>query len=412
MKRLSAMASTLAVTVAFCAQQPTASAQASDLRFSIFRPDLTIASEIVKCDVPAGRSSLRLDFLRGNADLASLQVFALDHADSISIVGQTKRNELPNAVFLELDAKAASSERFELRYAVRGFQTVVVYEATFDASTKQLDLSQDLEVHNDSGESFRSVTVDALFGEVKTVPSTVMQYGRTAEQGQGPAGLPAEPLLKDVAEHVVVHVGDRLELTDGVADRHRVLNVKGVPVAIEYRYRADQNGGRVSRVIKAKNVGNDGGTIQGLGGQSLLPGVLLFSERGNGSERFVTATLIGATAPGADLELGLGNADDLFVEREQTEYQRVDLVFGEYNRALVSYGEEEAYRLKLRNHSAESRSLTIHEVVGGTETFEVVESSAPATRRDRQLLEFKVDVPAGQELILTYRLKKSNVRVG
>lgn len=376
---------------------------------AVFRPDLSIVTETVAVDLAAGHSTLRLDFVRGNADLTTLQVFVLDHPAAVTIAGQTRRDELPNAVFLDVEATAAGAERLELRYVVRGYAAAPSYLATFDAAARTLDLAQDLEVANDSGERLVAARVDAMFGDVRTVGSQPVTHGRAADPAanEGP-GIGSQPLVKDAAEHTVVAFGDGVTLADGTLVRRRVLERTGITVDVEYRYRADEAGGLVTRRARVKNAAGEG-----LGGVTLQPGRLSLIERdAAGVERFAGGRDLGALAPGADLELLLGPASDLFVERERIDMRRSELVFGEYNRALVSFSEEESWRLKIRNHAAEARTLMVHELIAGSETFEIRESSVPAEKKDRNRVEFRVELPPGAETLLTYRVKKTNLRAG
>jgi hypothetical protein len=87
---------------------------------------------------------------------------------------------------------------------------------------------------------------------------------------------------------------------------------------------------------------------------------------------------------------------------------RGDLVFGDYNKALVSYSEEEALKLEIRSHAAIARTLIVTEHVA-TNSFDVMSSSVPATRKDQTTLEFKVEVPAHGSVDLLYRVKKTNL---
>lgn len=376
---------------------------------SVFRPDLSIVSETVAVDLAAGANTLRLDFTRGNADLTTLQAFPLDRGGAVRIAAITRRDELPNALFLEVLADSAGRERFELRYAARGYSAAPTYSAVYDAVARTLEFSQELEIGNDSGEPIVGARVDALFGDVRVVGSQPVTHGRAADPQGGPAaGLPPEPLVKDAAEHTVVEFGADVDVANGSALRKRVFAISDVPVAIEYRFRADEAGGRVTRRIKAQNAAGSG-----LGGRTLQPGRCVVTEKdASGSERFAAAVDLGSLAPGGELELGLAIADDLFVERDRVDHSRLDLTFGEYNRALVSFSEVESFRLEIRNHSSEERRLVVHEVVSGTDTFDVVESSVSSSRKDRNLLEFQVVVPAASKTTLTYTVKKTNLRAG
>ena len=55
-----------------------------------------------------------------------------------------------------------------------------------------------------------------------------------------------------------------------------------------------------------------------------------------------------------------------------------------------------------------ARTLIVTEHVG-TNSFEVVQSSVPATRKDQTTLEFRVEVPAHGRVDLTWRVKKTNL---
>lgn len=386
-------------------QDPAASAG----HVAVFRPDLSIVTETVGVDLPAGSSTLRLDFVRGNADLTTLQVFPLDHASSVRVAAITRRDELQNALFLELVAAAACRERLELRYAARGYSAAPSYAARFDAAAGTFDFVQELEIGNDSGEAIAGAEIDALFGDVRVVGSQPVTHGRAADpQGGPPAGLPSEPLVKDAAEHTVVSFGSGVTVANGSAVRRTVFALAAIPATLEYRFRADEASGRVTRRLEVENV-----AASPLRGRTLQPGRCIVSELdAAGSERFTAAIDLTALAPGAKLVLPLSVADDLFVERERVDHRRGDLVFGEYNRALVSFSETESYSLEIRNHSSAERKLLVHEVVAGTDTFEVSESSVPATRKERNLLEFTVTVPAAGKTTLTYTVKKSNLRAG
>ena len=399
----------LALTSLGTAPLPPAPAGAEDRppRLLIYPGDLTLVEELQRVVLPSGPSTVRIDFVRGNADVASLEVVPLDHPDDVKIVALQRRNDLPNATFVELEAKAAVTERLRITYAARGLATQVRYVAVFDDVGKTLDLVQELEVSNGSGESFARADVRSVFGDVKQVSPNAVMHGRAPDPQPGaPTGIPSPPLRQDLAEHTVVSFGEPVALPTGVTIRRVTLEKTAVPLTVEYRYDAAAAGGLVTRRLKAPNA--DGA---GLGGVTLQPGSLYLVERkGEETERFLSTGGVPHVPKGKELELDAGVASDMLVERDNTDVMRTDLVFGEYNRALVSYTVEEAYRVEIRSHAAEVRSVLVTEHVGGTSTFEVMASSVPPTRKDQNTLEFRVDVSAGGTLEITYRVKKTNVK--
>ncbi|MFO0980138.1 MAG: hypothetical protein U1E76_00045 [Planctomycetota bacterium] len=390
------------LTVVWLAQVPAASNPA----LLIYPGDFTLVQEVRSVTLPAGRSSIRLDVVRGNVDQASLEVEPLDHPAEIKVVAMLRRAEQPSATFVEVESSIATDERLRLSYVVHGLSASVRYTLALDAARKTLDLVQELEVGNGSGQSFDGAVVRSLFGDVRTVNPNAVLHGRAADPAPGaPPGLPAEPLRQDLLEHAVVAFGAPVALQDGITVRRPATELRGIPVVLEYRFDATQSA-RVMRVLK---VANQAGS--GLGGVSLQAGALFFVEREPGGlEVPVRVGSLAQLPAGKELELDAGVANDVVIERDQVDLVRTDLVFGEYNRALVSYAVEEAYRLEIRGHASEPRSLVITEHVDQTDTFDVIEATLTPVRKDRSTLEFRLDLPAGQTVELRYRLKKSNVK--
>ena len=378
-------------------------------RLLVYGGDFVLIEEVESVTLPAGRSTVRLDFVRGNADVNSLEVTPLDRPGEVKVASLFRRDDLGNATFVELDCTAAGAERLRLRYAAHGISTAVSYTAGWNAARGTLDLVQELEVSNGSGEEFAQADVRAVFGDVHTVASTAVLHGRAPDLApNGPPGLPAPPLKQDLQEHTLVPFGAPVALPDGVSVRRRTLDLKELPATLEWHYDAGAWNGRPWRVAKIANVPGSG-PGPGLNNVTLQPGSLFLSEReAGGTERFLRGGAIPHTPPGKELELDLGPTDDWHVERTQTDLVRTDLVFGDYNKALVSYSEEEALKLEIRSHAAAARTLIVTEHVS-TNSFDILSSSVPATRKDQTTLEFKVEVPANGSADLTWRLKKTNL---
>ena len=387
--------------------EPQAAGDLHIPRFLIYPGDLTLVEEIQTVRLPVGQSTVRIDFVRGNADIASLEVLPLDHPGEVRIIAFERRNDLPNATFVELESSAALVERLRIQYAASGLATALRYLILVDPAKQQLDLIQEMEVTNNSGESFERAAVDSVFGDVKKASSAAVMHGRAPDPAAGgPPGIPAPELRQDLAEHTVVSFGAPLALPGGVVISRVTLEQNAVPLTVEHRFDATAAGGSVTRLLKIANQAESG-----LGGVTLPPGSLrLVEQHGDQTERLLRAGALDHLPVGKELELDAGVAQDMIVERDLMDLVRTDLVFGEYNRALVSYNVEEAYRLEIRNHSGEARSLLVTEHINGAELFEIVESVVPATKKDKSTVEFRVEVPARGIFELTYRVKKTGVK--
>ena len=114
--------------------QGASAAAPSFPRLLVYGGDLTIVEQIAPVVLAAGRNTVRLDFVRGNADVASLEVVPLDRPGEVKVAALFRRDDLGNATFVELDAAKPGPERLRLRYAARGLAAGVAYAATFDAA--------------------------------------------------------------------------------------------------------------------------------------------------------------------------------------------------------------------------------------------------------------------------------------
>ncbi|MEQ8768726.1 MAG: hypothetical protein RL885_32765 [Planctomycetota bacterium] len=376
------------------------------LRLDIYPSGLVLVEETRTVELPAGRTEIRIDLVRSGADVSTLEVLPLDHPGGVRVLAMVRRNDLPAATFVEIEADAAGPERLRLRFQARGLSSSIRYVGTVDVEGKTLDLVQELEVNNASGERFEGVAIRSIIGDVKTVPSTIVRHGRAPDPAEGaPAGLPPEPLVQDFAEHTAIDFGSDVTLQSGVTTRRRTHAVTKAPIDVVYRYDVSA-GPKVRRVLEARN-----GADSPLGGATLQPGSLLLYEREpGGGTRFSSRGSFPNVPAGGRLELPVGIAEELVVEREPMSLVRTNLVQGEYNRALVSYDQEESFRFEIRNHANAARTLIVRELVTGSDRFELLESSVPGERKDQSSLEFRVEVPASGATELTYRVKKVGVK--
>jgi hypothetical protein len=101
------------------------------------------------------------------------------------------------------------------------------------------------------------------------------------------------------------------------------------------------------------------------------------------------------TPEGEDVQLFLGNAFDLVGERTQTKF---NLLSGNVL--------EETYEIHLRNHKTEgSVEVRVPEHLFRWSNWEIVSSSMDYTQIDSNTIEFRADVPADGETVITYTVR-------
>ncbi|MGH7570498.1 MAG: DUF4139 domain-containing protein [Gemmatimonadota bacterium] len=134
---------------------------------------------------------------------------------------------------------------------------------------------------------------------------------------------------------------------------------------------------------------------QGLAGAGEpLPGGLLHVYRRDdrGALQFAGDGSIPDTPDGERIDVVIGSAFDLVAERVQTDFRQLD-----------SRTHESAWRITIRNRSAEDRTVQVYEPLSGDAT--IVEESQSHDRIDANTLRWSVPVESGGESTLTYRVR-------
>ncbi|HUP19240.1 MAG TPA: hypothetical protein VM778_04710 [Gemmatimonadota bacterium] len=132
------------------------------------------------------------------------------------------------------------------------------------------------------------------------------------------------------------------------------------------------------------------------GSDAPLPAGTIHTYLGQGSDlRFAGSAPVPHTPDGEEVEIDVGSAFDLVAERTQTDYRRLD-----------PRTHETAWRIELRNRGRRARTVLVVEDVPGDWT--IVEESRPHERVDATTIRWRVDVPAGGEAVLTYRVRSAS----
>lgn len=117
----------------------------------------------------------------------------------------------------------------------------------------------------------------------------------------------------------------------------------------------------------------------------------------DGGREFIGENSIDHTPADETVRLFLGNVFDLVGERKQVDFQ-VDR-----DRRTAS----ESFEIKVRNHKDDPVEVRVVERLYRWATWKVPESSDPFERSDARTIEFRVDIPADGEKVVTYRVNYS-----
>ncbi len=121
-----------------------------------------------------------------------------------------------------------------------------------------------------------------------------------------------------------------------------------------------------------------------------------YRQDDDGQLEFVGENTIDHTPRDETIRVRTGDAFDLVGERRRTDFQ-VD---------SARHGLNEAFEIKLRNRKEDGTvELRVVEHLYRWSTWEIAEKSDPFTKIDSQTVEFRVQVPAGQEKTVTYKVR-------
>ena len=132
-------------------------------------------------------------------------------------------------------------------------------------------------------------------------------------------------------------------------------------------------------------------------GQPLPKGRVRFYRRDDADGRleFTGENTIDHTPKNEKVRLYTGDAFDIVGERKRTDYQvnnRNDQI-------------EEAFEIRLRNRKAEPVEVRVAERLYRWVNWQIVDKSHDFAKTDAQSIEFRVNVPADGETVVTYRVR-------
>mgnify|MGYP001154401661 CR=1 FL=1 len=135
----------------------------------------------------------------------------------------------------------------------------------------------------------------------------------------------------------------------------------------------------------------------GLGADLPAGRIRVYQEDTDGAALLIGENRIDHTPQGETVQIYLGNAFDLVGERTQTEFE----FFG--NDTV-----EETYEIRLRNRKDdETVQIRVPERLTRGANWEILDSSMEFTQPNAFTIEFRADVPPGEEVVITYTVRYS-----
>ncbi|GJM44557.1 MAG: DUF4139 domain-containing protein [Gemmatimonadota bacterium] len=287
-----------------------------------------------------------------------------------------------------MDNSGATRRDLEVQYLTNGMAWHTEYVGAVDADDKRMRLSGWVSIENNSGATFENAHLKVVAGDVNRAPDPRpdMLFARTAEMSKS-AGFQERTFFE-------YHLYD-LERPTTIADREikqiQLIEDREVPVEKIYVYEPTRGTQDVQVKLRFENTEE-----KGLGIPLPAGKLRVYREDKGGALEFAGEDRLDHTPRDEEVTVYLGNAFDLVGERQEMESRRVtDRVF------------ERKVQIKLRNRKESgSVSIVVREHPGGNWT--ILESTHPGDRLNARDLEFTVPVKAGEEVVMTYRVREEH----
>jgi len=311
--------------------------------------------------------------------------------------------ELPEGLSLKpalvwaYESKSAGYKDFELTYLTGGIQWTADYVLALEEKTMTADLSAWVSLDNRSGARYNEARLKLIAGNVQRVtPKAVpLRRGVMAMAMDGGAEAFQEASVFEYHQYTLKRPTTLLN-----NEKKQVLFIEGGPVPVEKIYRAESTNmyGRydsgqeikvpVNVYLKFKNTKKNGL------GMALPAGtVRVFVKTADGSSQFTGEDAIQHTPRDEEISLKTGEAFDLVCERRQLDYKQV-----------TNQMSETEWEITLKNRKETDAVITASEQLYGN--WKVISHTHTYEKKSAFSIEFKVAVPAGEEVKVQYRVRQ------
>jgi len=302
----------------------------------------------------------------------------------------------------------------ELSYVTGGMSWQASYNLIAPEKGDTLDVIGWVTIDNQSGKQFDTATIKLMAGDVsKLQPENEVQMRAYSINGAMMDAAAPAVTEKAFDEFHLYSLARPATLHDRETKQVEFIRAAGVKATTFYVY----NGAAIGQQFRGWNTemirnNRDYGTQsnpkvwvmrefenkEGNGlGQPLPKGRVRFYRRDDADGRleFTGENTIDHTAKNEKVRIYTGDAFDLVGERKRTDYQLT-------NRQDQA---EEAFEIKVRNRKSEPVEVRVTERLYRWVNWQIIAKSHDFEKTDAQNVEFRVNVPADGETVVTYRVR-------
>lgn len=308
-------------------------------------------------------------------------------------------------LFATLEAAAAGPREIGIAYLTGGFSWQADYVAALNAAEDRLDLSALITVSNNSGTDFENAALRLVAGQINQVggmPKMARSEMLQAAAMDAPmaAASPA-PVAQPIGDQHLYSLQRRISLANRQTKQVGLLDASAVAVEKEYRFEnliaayggAEEIGPVKARVVLTFDNEEDSGL-----GRALPAGVVRVYQAGPGegpaeaAPVFLGEDRIAHSAEGEEIRLDTGSAFDVTGRSRHTAFERIS------NKTY-----ETAQEVTVEN--AKDEAIEVIVVGQMPPGWRMLEESLPHVAETANRLAWTLQVPAGGEAKLSYRVR-------
>lgn len=293
-----------------------------------------------------------------------------------------------------VQGETAGEHQLELSYLTGGMSWTADYTLVTGEENNLADLAGWVTLNNRAGADFRDATLKLVAGEVNRVRPPQPRRGRR-ELNMKAAGVMMDEAFEErgLFEYHLYEMQRKTDVLDNEQKQVELLSAKGVEVQRNYIYDVQRDAEKISVELAFKNE-----KANQLGIPLPKGRIRTFSRDTDGSLQFVGEAAIDHTPKDEKIELEVGKSFDIRAERRVVDVKE-DKTFRRRTRT-------ETIEVKLRNHKEKDVTIRVREHVGRNE-WKITEKTHEFEKKDASTIDFLVDAPKDEEVILTYTIERS-----
>ncbi len=300
-------------------------------------------------------------------------------------------------------------QQVELTYLAGGMNWTADYIILLGSDSDSLNLNGWVTLTNVSGVSFPDAQVKLVAGDVNRLPEPMADIAFAEQRAVGAPSPQATNQVsqREFFEYQLYEIGR--PVTVGNNETKQVEFVTAVDVTATtffvydggypfygYGYPiSDQYYGQTGITTVQNWLEFSTGEESGLDADLPAGRVRVYQEDVDGAALLIGENTISHTPNGEMVQLYLGNAFDLVGEHVQTDF-----------RYIGANAVEETFEIRLRNRKDdETVQIRVPEHLYRWSDWEIVSSSLPFEQLNAWTIEFRADVPPGEEVVITYTVR-------